>query len=49
MMVTMPPHAKGPMFGLPFSSRARFHPMMQRAQLRRMPEKVADHWVQLVR
>jgi len=47
-MVTKPPHEKGPRFGLPLSSSAKFQAMMQRAQLRKIPAKRELQNVQLV-
>src|ERR1700691_6789856 len=47
-MVTMPPDWPGPLFGLPFSSSARFQPTMDLDQFRSTPVKVSDHSLQSV-
>src|SRR5882757_6018661 len=46
---TRPPQSKGPMFGRPRSSRARFHMVMLCGPWAKMPAKVAPHLLQLVK
>ncbi len=47
-IVTIPPHGNGPMFGFPFSSSARFHPLIAWHQCRIACVKVCPQFVQSV-
>jgi len=49
LIVTTPPHEKGPILGRPTSSRARFQAVMERHPLRRIAVKVPPQSHQLVR